>query len=501
MVKRNVDILIRGKDNASGSFNKARSSADRFYGSIKSLAAFGGVSLGLGVITRELGEFVKMGDDIGKASKRIGVAAEEYQKLTFAARRSGASNDDIEKSIKRLSSTIFDLEAGLSEPKRAFDALGLSLDDVKGKSPEEQFKIIADRLNLVADASTKAALAQDIFGRAGTKLIPMIGEYRELAEEATNLGLISNESVKAAEDLSDAWENLKQTFIGIVSDSGILTWLRDFADGVKAIRDIENLPTGISGVLREYARSIAGAYAEGLKGTLNFLGADIQTTTKEIEQNLDRIFGKSFVDAPIKTASATKDEVDAARERKALADKVSGAREMAKLRADEEKARQKRLDEEMKFQELSRRRFEIAKGAGRNLVADLKQEVEIQKLLNAGKEKQAAIQSAVNAAQKAGVLSEDIDAIARLQAQLFDLRKKEDKATALDEPQRALSGTVSRFLSFRQQGAQTTKIAEENKNNTKKTAQNTAEMKTILVDIAEKIGNNNGLELLAAGFR
>ena len=56
----------------------------------------------------------------------------------------------------------------------AFDALGLSAEQFKGLSPEQQFQLVANALGGVEDASTRAALAQDVFGKAGTSLTPVV---------------------------------------------------------------------------------------------------------------------------------------------------------------------------------------------------------------------------------------------------------------------------------------------------------------------------------------
>ena len=93
-----------------------------------------------------------------------------------------------------MASTIFDAEMGLVGAEDALAALGLTAEELKGLSPETQFQIIADKLGAVDDASTKAAIAQDIFGRSGAELIPLMNEGAEgmaaLRQEARDLGVV-----------------------------------------------------------------------------------------------------------------------------------------------------------------------------------------------------------------------------------------------------------------------------------------------------------------------
>jgi hypothetical protein len=239
MPRRDVDIIIKARDDASRKFNKAGGSAKAFGKTLKSVGtSFLAVGAAAGAAFVAVDRLATIGDDIGKGAKKIGVTAEEFQKLAFAARRSGASAGNINAAFKRMSSTIFDAERGIKESSDALDELGLSVDDLKGKAPERQFSIIAERLNAIEDATTKAALAQDVFGRAGTELIPMIANYKSLAAEAEKVGLITNKNVEAAEKFKDQMEDLKTASISFVANSGLLEYITEVLEGWQALDDI-----------------------------------------------------------------------------------------------------------------------------------------------------------------------------------------------------------------------------------------------------------------------
>lgn len=223
-----------------------------------------GIAAGTAAITAMTAKIIELGDNIGKAAKRMGVSAESFQKLSFAAERAGSSANDVEKAFKRMSSVIVDAENGLTESKRALAALGLSFDDLKGKKPEEQFDIIAERLALVEDFSLKSATAQDVFGRAGTAIIPMLENYKQLGDELERVGgIMSNEAVEAAEKLKDDLTDLERTTTALAANSGFIAWLADISGGFNSILKSGN---AVENMFRNIISSLADSKLAKLSG-------------------------------------------------------------------------------------------------------------------------------------------------------------------------------------------------------------------------------------------
>ncbi len=159
--------------------------------------------------------FASAGDQLDKMSKRTGVSVEALSELSFAAEQSGADLATLEKGVRTMQRSVNDLGRGLSTQTEAFDDLSLSFRDLEDLSPEEQFKLVADRLSEVEGASKRAALAQQIFGRAGTQLLPLMQDGAEgieaLQQEARDLGLtISTDTATAAADLTDKMNILRK---------------------------------------------------------------------------------------------------------------------------------------------------------------------------------------------------------------------------------------------------------------------------------------------------
>ncbi len=180
-----------------------------------------GLAAGIGVAAKS---FASVGDDLNKMSARTGFSAQALSELSFAAQQSGATLGDVEKGIRGMQRGILDAERGLSTATDNLDELGVSLDDLRGKSPEEQFNILTDAVSNVEDPSTRAAIAMKLFGRAGSTLMPMLNSgssgIAALRAEANALGVtMGDEDAQAAADLTDAmgrlWAQVKQVAVQV----------------------------------------------------------------------------------------------------------------------------------------------------------------------------------------------------------------------------------------------------------------------------------------------
>lgn len=165
------------------------------------------------------------GDEVQKMALRTGFSTETLSELRHVAALSGTSIEQLETGVKRMSRVIVDAERGMESSTRAFDALGVSVEDLMALSPEDQFVKLASALADVEDDTLKAALAQEIFGRAGTQLLPMLASGAEgleaMRQEAHDLGLIfDQEAADAAAKFNDDLTRLKGAFTGVMNEVG-----------------------------------------------------------------------------------------------------------------------------------------------------------------------------------------------------------------------------------------------------------------------------------------
>ncbi len=183
------------------------------------LAAVGTVAAGAMLGAAKI--FSSVGDEVAKMSKRTGVSVETLSELRFVASQTGTEFGALEKAFAKMQRSIYDVGRGLSTQVDAFADLGLAAKDFEGLSPEQQFKLLADRISQVEDPTKKAAIAMSLLGRSGTALLPMFAKgaagIEALQKKARGLGLtISAEDAAKAEKFTDIMDTLgKVVKIGI----------------------------------------------------------------------------------------------------------------------------------------------------------------------------------------------------------------------------------------------------------------------------------------------
>lgn len=375
----------------------------------KSLVSGFAGAIGAGLSAAGLVMFAKSAinaaDAVADGSKRIGLSAEEYQKLSFAAEQSGASIETIETAFKKMSSTVTDAIGGNKTAIATLNGLGISLDEVKGKTPNQLFELMADALGQVTDKTQQAAMAQDIFGKSGMQLIPMLGTFKELGQEIEDAGgIMSNEAVAAADAFNDSMNKLVTTLKSVVVNSGLAVWLKDVSEGMSAVvsnsqllkkTDTATTSSSYTGGVSGFFGNLKDAYfgeSEGKK--LNSYAPDVK---------------KAIEDKKAESAKKT-DREKLAAESKAYAEQQKKADELYGKAG---------IDEYNKFAKEEK--------AISDSIQALQEKINIQKLLNDGKAKEAAIQEAINQAEdKAGRSLSDGEksTLSDLAGQEFDLSQK-----------------------------------------------------------------------------
>ncbi len=200
--------------------------------------------LGVGVaapLVAATGVFAEMGDQLAKMSIRTGISVEALSELGYAAEQSGTDLDALEGGVRKMQKFLFAAADGSRAATSTLSKLGLTVADLQGRSPDQQFALIADRLADVEDPATKAALAMEVFGKTGTQLLPLMQDGADgieaLREQARQLGLtISMEDAKAAETfgdrLDDLWKVMKSGVFAV--GAALAPLLQDLA--VRATR-------------------------------------------------------------------------------------------------------------------------------------------------------------------------------------------------------------------------------------------------------------------------
>lgn len=159
---------------------------------------------------------------VDKASQQIGVGAEAFQEIEYAAARSSVSTEEFTGAMNFLSRTAFAASRGAEEQSEAFKRIGVNIRDAQGglKSSDILLAELSDKFSKLPDGTKKSGMAMEIFGRSGAGLIKFLNHgsegLTEMRARARDLGVVlSGEDVKAGVELGDSIDDLGSAFAGL----------------------------------------------------------------------------------------------------------------------------------------------------------------------------------------------------------------------------------------------------------------------------------------------
>lgn len=151
----------------------------------------------------------------GQSVRDIVVLRKAYSELGMEA---GSLPGDLAKLQAALGGVN---EEGLPT-KFVFEQIGLSIDELKGKSAVQQFTEIGNAINGLASQESKMAAVRAIFGRAGAPMLNIFGNPDAIANAATLVGKqadIYEHSATHFAEISNKFENIglkvKGFFVGL----------------------------------------------------------------------------------------------------------------------------------------------------------------------------------------------------------------------------------------------------------------------------------------------
>lgn len=171
-------------------------------------------------LVAQVTETAEYGDNIDKMSQKIGISAEEYQKLGYAFKSSGADIDSLQGGMKTLNGVLVDAANGSEQAQAKLAAIGLTAEDLAGKSSDAQLNMVINALQGMGEGAERTAAATDLLGKSATDLGPLLNMSAEdleaLKQEAEDYGMVmSNEAVKQSAAFDDSMTRLEGTVTGL----------------------------------------------------------------------------------------------------------------------------------------------------------------------------------------------------------------------------------------------------------------------------------------------
>lgn len=189
------------------------------------LAAVGAAAVATG--TKLVQETMQQADTVDKMSQKIGISRQAYQEMDFVTSQCGASINNMKMGMKTLTTQMQSAAQGSQTSVEAFDALGVSIYDSSGKlrNQEDMMWDAFSALQGMTNQTEKAAIANQLFGRAGSELMPMLngsaGSIEKMRKQARELGLVmSDETVDAGVKLTDTMDQAKRALSAVAMRIG-----------------------------------------------------------------------------------------------------------------------------------------------------------------------------------------------------------------------------------------------------------------------------------------
>ena len=209
-------------------------------------AIVGGATAAAGALMGAATKTAETTDRIDKLSQKIGVSRQGFQEWEFILSQSGTDIEKLQMGMKTLVTQVDQADKGVGKGADNFARLGVSVRDATGnlKDQETLFNEVMVALQNMEDGTEKARLANELLGRSGSELMPLLngaaGSIDEMKQQARDLGLvISDDAVDAGVQFTDTMDQLKRSFGAMATNIGasVMPVVQKFADLI-----IDNMP-------------------------------------------------------------------------------------------------------------------------------------------------------------------------------------------------------------------------------------------------------------------
>ena len=287
---------LKNAEKMSDKFKNAVKGATKVVGAVSAGVTAGGTAL-FGMAKKASSAT----DRIDKMSQKIGLSREAFQEWDYILSQNGASVDGLKIGFKKMTSQIDKVISAGDASGTAFEALGMNIDDLKGKSREEIFSKVIEGLQGMDDETQKASLASDLLGKSALELAPLLNQTADsteaLRKRSHDLGLVmSDDAVDSGVKFTDTLDSLKRSFNAVVTNVGVsvMPTIQKFADYIiknmpsirkvfsKAFEGISKVVTGFVGVAKDvykwlkdiadYTTSEFSPVIDALSGLFDALG-------------------------------------------------------------------------------------------------------------------------------------------------------------------------------------------------------------------------------------
>jgi hypothetical protein len=162
-----------------------------------------GVGLSVGIafdtVKTKIDSALRSAAGLEDLAQRTGGTIEGLSRLSSIAQVSGTSTDSLATGLQRLAKSMVEAEQGGATAVAAFSALGISTKNLASQRPEDIFVRVATELAKYEDGATKTAVAQQLLGKSGANLLPVMNDLVTVGDLAVTTTAAQSAAAKAYE--------------------------------------------------------------------------------------------------------------------------------------------------------------------------------------------------------------------------------------------------------------------------------------------------------------
>jgi hypothetical protein len=208
-----------------------------------------------------------LGGRLSDLSASTGETAGKLLVLERAFDNSGIGADKVGSSIAKMQKNIEDARDGSGTAASAFAMMGVRVEELEGKLPTEQFKILSSGIQSIDDPTQRAAAAMGVFGKSGAELLPLLtnldGELGEARDTVGSMAEIMDRRSSVFDAVGDRFKTIGEK-------------VRDFAAGIldKALPAIDAITSALSRIdAAKIGQDLANSFLGGQQAMKGFQSA------------------------------------------------------------------------------------------------------------------------------------------------------------------------------------------------------------------------------------
>ncbi len=327
--RANFAQVLDGLDQINRRGKKTADTLEREFASIKSLGAGLFAGLSTAAVVQSFNQTISLMSSFKSGAEQAGTSIEKFSGLFYDLRDSAIPVETLTDATAKLVRAMQNIEEPGSLAGEAFKKLGITIKDSSGNLRDSTavLRDVANALAQYEDGANKVSLAQALFGRTGSSLLPVLKDLAEVGETAA--GVTEQQAVaadtyeKSINRLNAGFERLRIQIFGALLDplTEVIKRFNDaqeaglgFLDSLKALdRDITGKFLDKLGVSRDNAFLKAIGIDADAENKIKSLGeelAGLERQLKNIESG-DTMFQFSTADEVKKKIAGVRKELEA----------------------------------------------------------------------------------------------------------------------------------------------------------------------------------------------